>query len=213
MSVNAEERITGIAENSQSVTIYMSLCTKERLQVIAEYVNRCKAVPGELWEMGVYMGGSAGLIGRLLPEKTLRLFDSFEGVSEPGEKDAPSVEIPIEGPMWKGEWPGDLRRAIINIGRACIVHKGWIPDTFKEVPLDAKCAFAHVDTDLYQPIKDSLEFILPRLSEGGYIVVDDFDVPRNPGVRTAIEELLPLWPTLKGCVETAGQVVLRLEKE
>ena len=181
--------------------------------MIVKYANLCREIPGEFWEMGVYMGGSAGLIGKLAPDKILRLFDSFEGVSDPGEKDMPAVKIPLEGPMWKGEWPGDMKRALINIGRDCIVHKGWIPETFKEVPTDAKCAFAHVDTDLYQPIKDSLEFILPRLSSGGFIVVDDFDVPRNPGVRAAIEDVLPSWPTLKGCVHAPGQVVLRLHEE
>jgi O-methyltransferase len=207
-----EERISGSSQNAQQVQVYASLCPKERLEIIAKYAQACRSVEGEFWEMGVYMGGSAGLIGRLAPEKVLRLFDSFEGISEPGDKDMPTVEVPLEGPQWAGEWRGDMRRALINIGRDCIVHKGWIPETFKEVPAASRCAFAHVDTDLYQPIKDSLEFILPRLNEGGFIVVDDFEGARNPGVKTAIEELLPEWPNLRGRVEVPAQVVLYLEE-
>ena len=213
MSVNAEERIAGMAaSNVVAFEVRHSLCTKERLQVIVDYAKKCIDLPGEFWEMGVYLGGSASLIGKVGHHKVLRLFDSFEGVSEPGEKDNPVNYQEPDGPMWAGEWHGDLKRALINIGRECVVHKGWIPETFKDVPAGVKCAFAHVDTDLYQPIKDSLEFILPRLSDGGYIVVDDFDFPRHPGVRIAIEELLQVWPNLKGCQETFGQVVLRLEK-
>lgn len=214
MSVSVEERIKNAGSQSlMQLEVRHSLCTKERLQVLLDYAKRCVELPGEFWEMGVYLGGSASVIGKIGREKPLRIFDSFEGVSEPGEKDAPVNYQEPDGPMWAGEWHGDLRRALINIGRECIVHKGWIPETFKEVPLDAKCAFAHVDCDLYQPTKDSLEFILPRLAEGGYIAVDDFDYPRHPGIRKAIEELLPLWPNLKGCQEVYGQVVLRLHED
>jgi O-methyltransferase len=212
MTTELEERIEGTSERLQGIEVVMSLCTKERLQVIATSANACRELPGEFWEMGVYLGGSAGLIGKIGYNKVLRLFDSFEGVSEPTEKDTPEKCLTPDGPMWAGEWRGDMKRALINIGRECIIHKGWIPKTFEDVPEDAKCAFAHVDCDLYEPTKASLEFILPRLSEGGLIVVDDFDFWRHPGIRLAIEELLPVWPKLKGRVEVPTQVVLYLQK-
>jgi hypothetical protein len=212
MSNALEERIAG-TRKTLSITVFMSLCTEERLKVMADYVLQCRHIPGEFWEMGVYQGGSAGLIGKLGEEKTLRLFDSFQGVSEPGPEDQPTAEDLNEPAMWAGEWRGDVKRAALNIGREAIFHVGWIPETFAQVPQDAKVSFAHVDVDLYRPTKDSLQFILPRLSEGGIIVVDDFDIPRNPGVRKAVEELLPAWPGLKGKQEVYGQVVLWLEKQ
>jgi O-methyltransferase len=211
MSTQVDERIEGVSERLQQVEVYMSLCTKERLEVISKCAIACLPLDGEFWEMGVYLGGSAGLIGKLGRSKVLRLFDSFEGVSEPKEQDYPLGPIPGgDPPMWAGEWHGDFKRAMLNIGRECLVHKGWIPDTFKEVPDDVKVAFCHIDCDLYEPTKSGLEFVLPRLTEGGLIVVDDFDYPRHPGIRLAIEELLPLWPRLKGRVEAQGQVVLYL---
>lgn len=207
-----ESRIEG-ASSLQAIAVPHSLCGMERLQVIAEHAQQCANLPGEFWEMGVYLGGSASLIGKLGPNKTLRLFDSFEGVSVPCDKDIPILTVPgNDPPMWPGEWHGDEKRAILVIGRACTIHKGWIPDTFEQVPADAKVAFAHVDVDLFEPTKASLEFILPRLSPGGIIVVDDFDYARHPGIRTAVEELLPSWPKLKGRVEVLGQVVLYLEE-
>jgi len=212
MSTQLEERIEGTSERLEGIEVTMSLCTKERLQVIASSATACREIPGEFWEMGVYMGGSAGLIGKIGRDKVLRLFDSFEGVSEPTGKDVPQQCYGKDGPMWAGEWRGDLKRALLNIDRECVIHKGWIPETFSQVPEEAKVAFCHIDCDLYQPTKDSLEFVLPRLSEGGLVIVDDFDYWRHPGIRKAIEELLPLWPKLKGRVETGAQVVLYLSK-
>src|SRR5271163_4480353 len=150
MSTEVNERISNPNQaNMIQVEVKMSLCTYDRLKIIGQSVAKCLPLPGELWEMGVYLGGSASLIGKLGPYKTLRLFDSFEGVSEPCEKDSPIEEVPGgELPMWKGEWHGDMKRALFNVGRECIVHKGWIPDTFVDVPKDAKVAFAHVDVDL-----------------------------------------------------------------
>jgi O-methyltransferase len=206
------ERIEGSERKMLQLEVSHSLCTAERLRVIADHVIKCADLPGEFWEMGVYLGGSASLIGKIARSRPLRIFDSFEGVSEPGWQDMPKEDVGVDGPMWKGEWHGDLKRALINIGRDCLVHKGWIPETFAEVPADVQVAFAHVDVDLYEPTKASLEFILPRLSPGGFIVVDDFDYPRHPGIRAAIEELVPKWPKLKGRVETYAQVVLRLEE-
>ena len=213
MSEQVAERIEGLNERLQGIEVVGSLCTKERLQIIASCATQCRAIPGEFWELGVYMGGSAGLIGKIGHDKPLRLFDSFEGVSEPGEKDTPTEYPGADGPMWAGEWRGDIKRALITVGRECLIHKGWIPETFKDVPEDVKVAFAHVDVDLYAPTKASLEFILPRLSEGALIVVDDFDYARHPGIRKAIEELLPVWPTLRGRQEVYGQVVLYLKKD
>jgi O-methyltransferase len=201
-------------ENLMQIEVRMSLCTKERLQVIGECAKQCLNLPGEFWEMGVYLGGSASLIGKIGSQKVLRLFDSFEGVSEPCEKDTPVEPVPGgEPPMWQGEWHGDMKRALHNVGRECLVHKGWIPETFSEVPADVKVAFLHLDVDLYEPTKAALEFVLPRLCEGGLIAVDDFRYARHPGIEAAIKELLPEWPTLRGTVEVAGQVILRLEKE
>ena len=69
------------------------------------------------------------------------------------------------------------------------LYKGWIPDRFEEVS-GKKFSFAHIDVDLYEPTRDSLEFFFPRLVEGGSIVVDDYGMSQFPGCKKAVDEFL-----------------------
>jgi O-methyltransferase len=46
--------------------------------------------------------------------------------------------------------------------------------------------FVFIDTDLYQPIYEGLYWFYPRLSHGGFIVVDDYNWNDYPGARKAV---------------------------
>jgi predicted O-methyltransferase YrrM len=48
----------------------------------------------------------------------------------------------------------------------------------------------HIDVDLYNPTKDSLEFFCPRLRPGGIIVCDDYGFSSCPGATAACNEFL-----------------------
>lgn len=148
-------------------------------------------VPGDLIEMGCRAGLSSNflLAGTVeqLPEKQLLAFDSFEGLSAPGPKDATE-----DGPTaWK--------QGALAVGEEVFLRntrrfedrvrsfKGWIPDRFPEVS-DRLFCLVHVDVDLYQPTIDSLEFAYPRTSRGGIIVCDDYGSRSCPGARRAVDE-------------------------
>ena len=194
-----------IAPSKEHTTAVIgSLCGKDRLQVIANYACKCQMLEGEFWECGVFNGGSAALIAQCAhPDTTVRLFDSFEGISEPTQEDKNVTGW--EAPMEKGEWKGVVGNVVAMMPRSCTIHKGWIPETFNGLE-NCKIAFAHVDVDLYQPIKDCLLFILPRLVSGGVVIVDDFGYPRNPGVEKAVREVLP--PDFHGHNEADWQLIL-----
>ena len=66
-------------------------------------------------------------------------------------------------------------------------HKGWIPACFEGLP-ELKYRFVHIDVDLYEPTRDSLEYFYPRLHEGGVIVCDDYAHLQWPGARKALDE-------------------------
>jgi hypothetical protein len=51
-----------------------------------------KSVKGDIAEVGTAKGGSARLIAQYAENKTLHVFDTFEGLPAPGEKDAGFVK-------------------------------------------------------------------------------------------------------------------------
>lgn len=142
-------------------------------------------VPGDTAECGVFTGGMSYLICKANEGagRTHYMFDSFEGLSPPTNED---------GIYWKAR---DLTagEAMVekNLAdcRDFALMRGWIPTRFPEVA-DRRFSFVHIDVDLYQPTRDSLEFFLPRMSDGGIIVVDDFGSSFCPGATQACEEVL-----------------------
>jgi len=111
----------------------------------------------------------------------MHLFDSFEGLPEPGAED---------GSYWHA---GDLacseeaaRRNLAGFDRVEF-YRGWIPSRFPDVA-DHRFCFVHVDVDLYRPTCEALEFFFPRLHPGGMLVCDDYGFDSCPGARRAMDD-------------------------
>jgi O-methyltransferase len=143
-------------------------------------------LPGEFWECGVYKGGSARLLAELLRTypRPLRLFDTFNGFANVGPQDRAEVE---NGRMFYLEDAVEDVRRFVDADFA-VFHPGAIPDGFAGLH-DTRIAFANVDVDLYQPTREALAFIAPRMMEGGTIIIDDYGDPDWPGVREAALEV------------------------
>jgi len=76
-----------------------------------------------------------------------------------------------------------------RVGRDDIVrfHQGFIPETFTGLE-ESKISFAHVDVDIYRSVLDCCEFIMQRLTPGGFVVFDDYGFPSCPGAKEAVDE-------------------------
>ena len=151
-----------------------------------------RGVEGATADCGVRFGKSTHFLLRGFddPTRPHHLFDSFEGLSKPGAADRVMSEF-------AGDWEeGDLAvseavaRANLRAFPNCTFHKGWIPDTFAEVPSDLRFAFVHVDVDLYEPTLACYEFFYDRLSVGGMIVNDDYGLTSCPGATRAVDEFV-----------------------
>ena len=70
---------------------------------------------------------------------------------------------------------------------SCVYCKGWIPSKFDLVKNNI-FSFVHLDVDLYQPTKDSLDFFYDRLAPGGIILCDDYGFTSCPGAKKAMDE-------------------------
>jgi O-methyltransferase len=116
-------------------------------------------------------------------QKRLHLFDSFAGVSEP--------DVQVDGSYWqRGYMACGLDEVAVNLqthGTRVVFHPGWVPEKFVEVA-DNRFCFVHIDVDLYQPTKDSLEFFFPRMTPGGIIICDDYGFMTCPGARKAMDD-------------------------
>lgn len=90
-----------------------------------------------------------------------------------------------------------------------VFHKGWIPERFADVA-QRKFCFVHVDVDLFQPTRDSLEFFYPRMVRGGIILCDDYGFTSCPGAQTAFDTYLADKPEKVVNLPTGQGFIVRL---
>ena len=147
-----------------------------------------RSTPGAVAELGVYKGWLAAVLNRLLPQRTLYLFDTFEGFSE---KDLADGEEKKHSAAAVGEFQ-DTNVELVLSRMAhpdkVIVRKGYFPDTAEG--LEDTFALVSLDVDLYKPIAAGLRYFYPRLSPGGYLFVHDYNNLRFKGVKAAVEEFV-----------------------
>lgn len=189
----------------QEVAKY-SLLAAPRCWVLYSAIKQALQVNGELWECGVFRGGTAYLL-KLLRDgssasKTVRLFDSFTGM--PKTDDVKDVHQ-------AGDF-GDTSLAAVQsvVGTDGVeYHAGFIPQTFEGLSVD-RIAFAHVDLDLHAAILESCKFIYPRLIKGGVVVFDDYGFPSCPGARIAVDDFFKDKPEFPLVLPTGQALIHKL---
>jgi O-methyltransferase len=152
-------------------------------------------IPGTVVECGVLDGGGAALMafGTAKSDRPVHLFDSWSGLPKTSEKDGDAA-------MWAGDVIGSPNRVRavfdkLNIDRRRVTfHKGWFNETFPKANID-KIALLHIDADFYDSVRLTLETWVPRVSDGGYIQIDDYSA--FIGCKRAVDEYLAKHPTLK----------------
>jgi O-methyltransferase len=167
---------------------------------IVNALAQCKNIPGDVCEFGVAQGETSALIANEIQsgKKIFHLFDSFEGLPEPTEKDQLKDDIfslgSIEAYAGTMSCPKELvcnrLRAISFPRNRFVIHKGFIEQVLRDDPnLPQEVSFAYVDFDFYEPIKLTLDFLHRTASSGAMIVVDDYDF-FSTGVKAAVDEFL-----------------------
>ena len=153
------------------------------LKSLADSIANQPSIEGDFVECGVARGGSAALLAAAMPPgRQIWLFDSFQGLPPPTEKDH------ILASRWTGHSKVSIEEvqkfmAEVPIDPATFtIRPGWFKDTFIE-PLPSKVSFLHCDADWYDSVMLVLETFYPRMSQGGCVVLDDFGCWR--GCRVA----------------------------
>ncbi|MFZ3321126.1 MAG: TylF/MycF/NovP-related O-methyltransferase [Usitatibacter sp.] len=162
-----------------------SLVSVDRCHVLYTLLLQSAMVPGDVWECGVYKGGTAAMMAAVMngkiPSKRLYLFDTFSGMPETD---------PTQDWHKEGDFSDTSLEAVRNyVGHpdTCVFRQGFIPETFAGLEA-SPIAMAHIDVDTYRSVLDCVAFIWPRLPVGGLLVFDDYGFPTCRGARVAVDE-------------------------
>lgn len=180
-------------ERTQSIVTDNRL-RRERHHTLYHLLRRVDVLSADVAECGCFRGLSAYQIASSLKTRRFNgifyIFDSFEGLSEYTHEDFSNGNAQGCADRRK-HFACDENIVRVNLKEFAFISymKGWIPARFSEVA-QRKFSFVHIDVDLYNPIKESLEFFYPRMVSGGIIAFDDYGCLAFPGAKKAVDEFI-----------------------
>ncbi len=175
---------------SPMMTYWRVVSVLKNLQHVLE-----NKTPGAVVELGCNVGTTSVFIRRLLnhykSDKEYHVYDSWQGLPEKLEQDAPKIET--EWRFEQGECTTSRERFERHFNwrklDKPVIHSGW----FKDIPdseYPEQICFAFFDGDFYSSIIDSFDKVFDKMAPGGIIFVDDCGWDVLPGVEQACEEYL-----------------------
>jgi hypothetical protein len=168
---------------SQAHTMIGTLRLNNLQQCIESVLS--DSVPGDLIETGVWRGGATIFMRGVLKaygvtDRTVWVADSFAGLPPPDSKQ-------YRADRWSGahlikvlavsedEVRSNFTKYDLLDERVRFL-KGWFRDSLPTAPID-KLAIVRLDGDMYESTMDGLTNLYPKLSSGGYVIVDDYVLP------------------------------------
>jgi O-methyltransferase len=161
-------------------------------------------IQGDIVECGVWRGGNMAAVARTLAgldccDRQLYLYDTFQGMPQPGPRDV----------NWEGEKAEDLYRKRNGNGKGsdwCIASEAEVMQLMSACGYDQskihlvqgrveetlpgaapeKISLLRLDTDWYESTRHELRHLFPRLVQGGVIIIDDYG--HWQGARAAADE-------------------------
>jgi hypothetical protein len=152
-------------------------------------------VPGDLVETGVWRGGCGILMRAVLKafgdqHRAVWLADSFQGLPAPSPEQYPhdagdphSRLTPYLG-VSMDTVQANFRQFELLDDRVRFLP-GWFRDTLPRAPIE-KIAVLRLDGDMYESTIIALSSLYPKLSRGGFVIVDDYGALAN--CRRAVED-------------------------
>jgi len=175
---------------------WAALSSKETVRASYEIARAAIAagIPGDFVECGVFAGSNAAAMARAILDirrersapvdgRRVHLFDSFAGVPSGGPHDegwmhpkgvSACSRLMVEQYMRNWNIPAEL----------LVYHEGLFAETVASM-MQTPIAVLRLDGDLYESTRICLEHLYPLVSVGGWIIVDDWNLP---GCRKAVDE-------------------------
>jgi O-methyltransferase len=162
-----------------------------------EYVVKNR-VPGSFVECGVWKGGASMLMALSLrafdgPLRRIYLYDTFEGMTEPGDEDRIAWNDEHVGQRWNRftNWAVPKSEVMANFAEIdyplelILPIEGNVLRTLRRTKPD-EIAILRLDTDWYESTLTELRVLYPRLSRRGVLLIDDYG--HFTGARKAVDQ-------------------------
>lgn len=175
--------VATVWKNNGFAEVYKDFVREQTLSYLSQEISR-KKLQGSVVELGVYKGDFSIMLQKAFPEKTLILFDTFEGFSNADVKGDSAVDNKEYELKKFKDTSADFVLSRLGNRENVRIKQGYFPDSFDL--WDEEFAFVSVDLNLSGPVKKSLEIFYPRLVRGGYILVSDYNAPFYEGTREAV---------------------------
>ena len=221
--------LSDIEQDKKFLSIYRkvkdyTLVPIERCYSLYQTVNYIikNNIEGDLVECGVWKGGSSMLMAYTLLEagvsnRKIYLYDTFEGMTKPGEMDGQE-----EKDQWERGKVTDtlnnmcyspIEEAKANMSKTgypmenIILVKGKVEETLPGT-MPSKISLLRLDTDWYESTKHELIHLYPLLEKHGVLIVDDYGAWQ--GTRKATDEYFTSIPnTFLGRIDYTGRIVIK----
>jgi hypothetical protein len=158
-------------------------------------------VPGDFIETGVWRGGVTIFMRAILKtyavaDRRVWVADSFEGLPAPDAE-----KYPIEAKTHSGKVMSSVYKHFAvgldqvqeNFARFGFLDdqvrflKGWFKDTLPSAAI-SQLAIMRLDGDYYESTQDALIHLYPKLSPGGYVIIDDYNEDIWTYCRRAVDD-------------------------
>jgi hypothetical protein len=188
--------------------LFISRQTLSRILFMQELYSKIISVHGVIMEFGVRWGQNLSLFSSLRGiyepfnyNRKIIGFDTFSGFPVLSHEDGNHLSV---GDYSVSSGYENYLEEVLNYHEkeSPIAHKkkfelikGDASVTFKkylEKNPHTIVAMAYFDFDIYQPTKDCLEILLPRLTKGSVVAFDELNCPEFPGETIALMETIGL---------------------
>jgi O-methyltransferase len=143
-------------------------------------------VPGDLVECGVWRGGACIMMRAVLAAygdetRSVWLADSFAGLPRPDTENY-EADKGLRLDLFSGILGVSEAEVRANFERYGLLDEqvrflpGWFKDSLHDAPIDT-IAVLRLDGDLYESTIQALDALYPRLSPGGFCIIDDYVIP------------------------------------
>jgi O-methyltransferase len=170
----------------------------KRLQNLQDCITDVveKNVEGDLIETGVWRGGATIFMRGVLKAlgdrgRIVWVADSFAGLPKPSPELYPA-DKGADFYLSNDVLGVSLEEVKGNFARYGLLDeqvrflKGWFKDTLPNAPIE-RLAVLRLDGDLYESTMIGLRSLYPKLSIGGYVIIDDY-APAIPGCMQAVND-------------------------